>query len=182
MSDVAPASCVLRLGLDGCASVCPLCHGQVACARKVGRRGEVWGWCMAPRAWPHRAWPPRARPPGKAPGLGSPDTAARARFPRVRPLSSAPARPPELGLLSLAPGIWSPGIWPPGIWSLGIGPRALAPGLGPRGLAPGTRRAFARLSHAPPLPRLRSPHPRPSAASVARETASFSAMCACKRS
>ena len=49
--------------------------------------------------------------------------------------------------------------------------QARPPGFGPR--------AFARLSCAP---RLHLPHPRPSAASVARETASFSAMRACRRS
>lgn len=191
----------------------------------------------------------RTRSPGKVPGLGSPDTAARARFPRVRPLGSAPARPPELDLLSLPPGFsppglgprawppgfgspghwsprgmapriwppgfgprdlvprhWSPGIWSPGIWPPGIGPPGIGPpgfgppgfgpprdlvppGIGPPGhwppgLVPGAwpPGLGGRSPVSPTLPRLRSPHPRPSAASVARETASFSAMRACRRS
>ena len=113
--------------------------------------------------------------PGLAsPGLASPGLASPG-------LASPGLASPGLASPGLAsPGLASPGLASPGLASPGLAsPGGAACPCGARCAPPGARRAFARLSCAPCL---RSPHPRPSAASVARETASFSAMRACRRS
>ena len=167
----------------GAGTAVRLCRAMEQAALRKSRRAAGWA-CPAGRS-SRRSTSirhPRKEAPSPCPAAfarrkgkcrtAAPPPASRRRGPCGEIPHSRPraARPPWK---TARAGIRKPPIRQSGpvrgrFW----GGAGKTPGL----LAP---RAFARLSCAP---RLHLPHPRPSAASVARETASFSAMRACRRS